>query len=527
MTRRRPTDASGDRHVELVDKQGRVGTIRPFDERGVVRRADNVLDYVGRPESLVEMFATSVDRYGGRAAIKEVGGRTLTYRELFDAAASVAGGLRSLGVVRGDRVGLRLPNSATWVVAYLGIQLAGAIAVPINTRLTPAEVEFIVGDSGAKLVIGPEDPLPSGAPHVVTSTTRHDLAAILYTSGTTGFPKGAMTTHNNLLSVTETIRRLSSLDPNEGLSTLVSVPLFHVTGCNAQLLPTLEVGGTVVILGAFDVRRFLHAIVDERATMIVAVPSIYAMALAQPDFATFDLGHVTRVSYGGAPMPPALIGELRAALPGARLSNGFGLTESASIVTRLPDAWCGSRPDSVGFATPVVELDLADVDATGAGELLVRSPGVVAGYWGRPELSAEVFADGWLHTGDVATIDDDGFCVIVDRRKDVIMRGGENVYSVEVENVLAAHPAVLEVAVVGVPDEVMGERVGAAIVTVPGATIGPDDVLAFAAGRLAKYKLPEHVLVRREPLPRNAGGKVVKPTLRDTFDWGSPKRFDG
>jgi long-chain acyl-CoA synthetase len=510
--------------VTLV-REGRVGAIRPFDERGVLRGPDGLLDYPDRPRSLVEMLASSVERYASLVAVRDVGGRSLTYRELWDQASNVAGGLQSAGVVRGDRIGMRMPNDTAWVVAYLGIQLAGAVAVPINTRLTSAEVDFIVDDCGARIVLGPDEALPSASPRGIADPAPDDAAAILYTSGTTGFPKGAMTTHRNLLSITETIRRLNGYEPDERPSTLVSVPLFHVTGCNAQLLPTLEAGGTVVILGTFDVRRFLHAVADERTTTLVAVPSIYAMALAQPDLASFDLAHVSRISYGGAPMPPALIARLREALPNARLANGFGLTETSSVVTRLPDAWCDARPESVGFATPVAEIDLIDVDSSGAGELVVRGPGVVAGYWGRPELTSEVFGGGWFRTGDIATIDADGFCTIVDRKKDVIVRGGENVYSVEVENVIAAHPAVLEVAVVGVPDDIMGERVGAAVVTAPGAGLERDALLRFAASQLARFKLPEHVVIRSDALPRNAGGKVVKAMIRDAVDWGRPQHF--
>jgi long-chain acyl-CoA synthetase len=509
----------------MLEKFGRVGRIRPFDESGIVRRPDGVLDFVDRPPSLVAMLLASGNRYGDRTAIREVQGRSLTYAELLDAAARTSGGLHDLGVRRGDRVGIRLPNGADWVVAYFGVQLAGAVAVPINTRLTETEVDYIVGDAGAEVVLGPERPLPHGSPRIHDGLRPDDLAAILYTSGTTGFPKGAMTTHGNLLSINETVRRISSYEEGEDLSTLVSVPLFHVTGCNSQLLPALELGGTAVILGTFEIGRFLQALVDERPTSLIAVPAIYAMALADPRFAELDVGHVTRLLYGGAPMAPELIGRLREAFPNARLSNGFGLTETASVCVRLPDAWCDERPDSVGFATPVVELDLGDVDEHGAGELLVRGPGVVAGYWGRPQQTAEAFKDGWLRTGDVATIDDDGFVQIVDRKKDVILRGGENVYSVEVENALVAHPAVLEAAVVGVPDDVMGERVGAVVVTTGNGSLDAAELLTFASARLAKYKLPEHVVVTSELLPRNPGGKVLKGRLRDEAEWGDRVRL--
>lgn len=517
---------TGGERVTAIEKSGRTGVIRPFDEQGIERRPDGVLDYIDRPRSLVEMLTTSADRYGNRTAVRDTGGRSLSYRELFDEAAAVAGGLRDLGVRPGDRVGLRMRNSATWVLAYSGIQLAGAVVVPINTRLTPREVAYVVKDSGTNVVLD-EAGLPSSSPHVVDGTEPTDLAAVFYTSGTTGFPKGAMTTHGNLLSITETVRRIQDFKPDENLSTLISVPLFHVSGCDAQLLPVLEAGGTAVILGTFNVQDFLRALADERTTFIFGVPAIFAMALADPGFAMLDVDHVTRLTYGGAPMPPALIKRMRNAFPNGRLSNGYGLTETSSVCTQLPDPWCDDHPDSVGFATPVVELDLADPDDNGVGELLVRGPGVVTGYWQRPELNRTVFAGGWLHTGDAATVDDDGFCRIVDRMKDVILRGGENIYSVEVENILAAHPAVLEVAVVGVPDDIMGERVGASVVTRTGVTLDRDELLEYAARHLAKYKLPEHVVVGTEPLPRNPGGKVLKSALRNAVDWGRPVRLGG
>jgi acyl-CoA synthetase (AMP-forming)/AMP-acid ligase II len=211
--------------------------------------------------------------------------------------------------------------------------------------------------------------------------------------------------------------------------------------------------------------------------------------------------------------------------PNARLGNGFGLTETSSVATFLPHEYALQRPETVGFAAPVVELDLADVDpASGAGELLIRAPNVVRGYWAKPEQTDETFVDGWLHTGDIAMIDADGFCSIVDRKKDMVNRGGENVYCVEVENVLANHPAVFEVAVLGVPDPMMGEKVGAVVVPRPGTTVDPADLTAFARQNLADFKVPQYVAVRQEPLPRNPGGKVLKSPLRKETDWGKPLR---
>jgi acyl-CoA synthetase (AMP-forming)/AMP-acid ligase II len=213
------------------------------------------------------------------------------------------------------------------------------------------------------------------------------------------------------------------------------------------------------------------------------------------------------------------------AFPNARVGNGFGLTETSSVATFLPHEYARTRPESVGFAAPVVDLDLFEPDdETGTGELLVRGPNVVKGYWNKPEATAEAFRDGWLHTGDMARIDKDGFVQIVDRKKDMICRGGENVYCVEVENALAAHPAVFEVAVIGVPDEVMGEKVGAVIVARPGARVEPEEIISFAREHLADFKVPQYLVLRQEMLPRNPGGKILKPVLRNQTDWGSQLR---
>jgi long-chain acyl-CoA synthetase len=263
------------------------------------------------------------------------------------------------------------------------------------------------------------------------------------------------------------------------------------------------------------VKAFLEAIAAERIDMLTTVPAIYWLAISQPEFADTDVGSVRWASYGGAPIAPDLVRRIMEAFPNARVGNGFGLTECSSIATFLPHEYAESRPETVGFAAPVVDLEILDPDEEGAGELLIRGPNVCAGYWRKPEQTAETFVDGWLHTGDVAKIDDEGFVQIVDRKKDMINRGGENVYSVEVENALAACPGVGEVAVVGVPDTMMGEKVGAVIVPAPGSQFDVDVVIARAREQLADFKVPQFVSVRGEPLPRNPGGKVLKAQLRD------------
>jgi long-chain acyl-CoA synthetase len=502
-------------------------TVQPFDTGGIERDADGVAHYSGLPRSLVAMLRTSVRAAPHEEALAELGGPRLTFQQLWDAAARVAGGLRALGVQPGDRVANRLPNGVDWVLAFFGAQLAGAVVVPVNTRLSEAEVRYVVEDSGSRYVFEPGAALPNGTPLTVEDAGPGDLAAIFYTSGTTGFPKGAMTSHANFLSNIETAIRCLRLDRDRprDFATLVSVPLFHVTGCNSQLLVMLALGGRTVVMPAFDVQTFLHATVQERISTLVTVPAIYWLAISQPNFADFDMSGVSTVTYGGAPIAPDLVRRLQQKFPHARVGNGFGLTETSSIATFLPHEYAAEHADSVGFAAPVVDLDLDMPDpATGVGELLIRGPNVVSGYWNKPGPTQETFTNRWLHSGDLTRIDSDGLTFIVDRMKDMINRGGENVYSVEVENVLAGAPGVHEAAVVGVPDPVMGEKVGAVIVPTPGTALDPDAVLGYARQHLADFKVPQYLAVSEQPLPRNPAGKLLKPPLRKQTDWGRPLR---
>ncbi|HMC72088.1 MAG TPA: AMP-binding protein [Mycobacteriales bacterium] len=507
-----------------------MAAVDPFDNTGVARGTDGIKRFESLPDSLVAMFRTAVDGSPTAEAIVEVDGPRVTFTELWDRASRVAGGLREAGVTRGDRVAIRYGNGVNWVFAFLGTQLAGAVAVPVNTRFAEPEVDYVVTDSGAKVVLAPDDPLPDGAPYAEEFLSRDDLAAIFYTSGTTGFPKGAMTTHENFLSNIENVVRVRGLRDRPGsdidpLRNLVSVPLFHVTGCNSQLLPTLSEGGCTVIMPVFEVDRFLQAIVEEDIRVVTTVPAIFWYALSRPEFASYDFSKVEHATYGGAPIAPSLVARIKAGFPKARVGNGFGLTETSSVSTFLPHEYADTHADSVGFAVPTVDLRVEQPDPqSGVGELLIRGANVVAGYWNKPEATAATFVDGWLRTGDLARVSEEGFTYIVDRAKDMINRGGENVYCVEVENALAAAPGVFEVAVIGVPDEMMGEKVGAVLVPQPGQEFDVDKVVGFARERLADFKVPQFVSVRAEPLPRNPGGKVLKPVLREAADWQPVRR---
>jgi len=272
------------------------------------------------------------------------------------------------------------------------------------------------------------------------------------------------------------------------------------------------------------VQALLGAINEERINSLTTVPAIHWLAISQRNFSEIDTKGVRWVMYGGAPIAPDLVGRLVDAYPNARVGNGFGLTETSSVATFLPHEFAHVRPDSVGFAAPVVDLDLFEPDADGVGELLVRAPNVVAGYWNKAEASAQAFVNNWLHTGDLARIDADGFVQIVDRKKDMVNRGGENVYCVEVENALCAHPAVFECAVMGVPDRMMGEKVGAVVVLKPDVKADPVEICEFLKSRLADFKIPQFMIIRAEALPRNPGGKILKPRLRKEAEWGQALR---
>lgn len=509
----------------MTNRQGRPANIKPFDMSGIERSDDGVLRYADLPTSLVSMFKTAVEAQPDGEALVELEGERVTYQQWWDRSSRAAGGLRSLGIKDGDRVAIHLGNGNEWAYAFFGVQLAGAVAVPVNTRFSESEVEYVVNDSGSTYVFEDGAELPDGDPYVCAGLSPADLSAIFYTSGTTGFPKGAMTTHENFLANCETCRRVIGMETDVRLRNLISVPMFHVTGCNSQLLLTLYLGGTTVIMPTFDVQTFLRAIVDEDVNVVTSVPAIFWLAMNQPNFDEFDISGVRYVTYGGAPMAPEIIARLREKVPHARLGNGFGLTETSSVSTLLPDEYCDSRPETVGFAAPVVELDLDEVDPDSqVGELLIRGQNVVSGYWNKPEQTRETFVNGWLRTGDLARIDDDGFVEIVDRMKDMVNRGGENVYSVEVENALAQHPDIFEVAVVAVPDSMMGEKVGAIIVPNPDSHPDAASIRSWAREQIADFKVPQYIHFRSDPLPRNPGGKVLKSDLRKSTEWGDELR---
>jgi acyl-CoA synthetase (AMP-forming)/AMP-acid ligase II len=502
-------------------------THNPFPTIGVSRDADGVPRYDRLPATLLDMLAEQVDNRPNCEAVVDLGAGRMTYRQLWDRAARVAGGLRADGLSPGDRVAVRYPAGIDWALAFWGTVMAGGVVVAVNTRSAQPEVEFVLSDSGARMDLAPGAPLPDGNPHVTHGLGHTDTAALFYTSGTTGHPKGVPTTHEALLTNTENaIRCLEQpRDLGEGMRTLISVPLFHVTGCNSQLLAAARLGGASVIMPTLNPDELIAALSAERISVMVTVPAIYALMLRQKAFAGTDVSHVRWVGYGGAPIAPSLVGAVKEAFPQATVFNGYGMTETASLMTVLPDRDAVEHADSVGYAVPSVDIGLVPFggDEPGVGELVTRGANVTAGYWNRPQADAATFADGWLHSGDVVRVDDAGRVHIIDRLKDIINRGGENVSSVEVEAALLGAPNVADACVLAVPDDVMGEKVGAVLFAGEGE-IDVRAVLEHCRGRLADYKIPQYVTVVNEALPRNAGGKLLKAKLRGEVKWGDPLR---
>jgi long-chain acyl-CoA synthetase len=483
------------------------------------------------------------------------------------------------GVTKGDRVAIAMRNYPEWVVAFWATASIGAVVVPLNAWWTAPELAYGLADSGSKVLVSdaqraerlvphlgelglggvvvakPEGALPAGTvsfDDVVgdiaslpalelpdAEIVPDDDATIFYTSGTTGKPKGALGTHRNICgnlfallvgSQRAALRAAGSVEaaaeakaraPKKAGSQLVSVPFFHATGCHSILLSNTAFGGKLVIMHKWDAERALELIEREQVTNFGGVPSMVWEVLESPSFATRDISSVTSISYGGAPAPPELVRRIDAMFPGRTPANGYGLTETSSISTQNTGVDYLAKPDSVGVPIPVCDVkvvgdDGEDLPPGAVGELWIKGPNVVKGYWNKPEATAEAFLPGgWFRSGDVARIDDEGFVFIVDRAKDMVIRGGENVYCAEVEAALFEHPAVTDAAVIGVPHQVLGEEVGAVVRLKPGASATVEELRAHVGERLAAFKVPAHVWFRDDELPRNPAGKVLKRDLRD------------
>jgi long-chain acyl-CoA synthetase len=443
--------------------------------------------------------------------------RDVSYAELHDLSGRFAAALLERGVERGDRIALQLPNVPEFIVAYYGILKAGGVAVPMNPLFTEPETAYVLGHSGARVHL--DDPaevvaMTEGAKYVadVAPTQPQDTAVIIYTSGTTGRPKGAELSHFQLYMSCTVAAETFGAEPED--VTMVALPLFHIYGLSSALNSTVRYGSTMSLLRRFEVPAVLDAMDQHRVTITLGVPTMYH-ALLMADLGDRDLSALRVASCGGAPMPKALIEGFEQKF-GVTVLEGFGMSETgaAGFVNR-PDA---RRVGSIGLPLWGVQARIAGAEGrTGpehVGELLIKGHVVMTGYHDDAEATGQTLVDGWLHTGDLGYVDDDGFYYIVDRIKDMIIRGGFNVYPRELEEVLYRHPAVREAAVVGRPDERLGEEIVAVIVLKPDAEdASAEQIIEFCRRSLAGYKIPREIRFV-DQLPRNASGKVLKRELR-------------
>lgn len=501
-------------------------THNPFGRESIRVDAAGVPRYRDLPSSLLQLLKDRVEATPAAEAVVELGGERLTYAELWERASRVAGGLRTLGLERGGRVAIRYPAGIDWVLAFWGTLLAGGVVVAINTRSSSADVARVLEDTEVAVDLAPGDNLPEGDQVALEGVTAEDVAVLFFTSGTTGGSKGVPTTHEALMTGARHMATALGVGMGAGphVRTLISVPLFHVMGCSSQLLTAVHVGGTAVLLPALDLQVVMDAITDEAISFLAAVPAVHMLLLRRPELSQVDVAGIRWIGYGGAPIAPDLVARLQRAFPKAQVINGYGLTETAGVVTVLPHEEAQDYAGSVGYAMPAVELGVMPLTAEdpSTGELWVRGANVFNGYW-KDEAGAEASRGGWLRTGDIVRTDEFGRVYVVDRVKDIIVRGGEKVSSIEVEAVLVEAPGVVEAAVVPVPDDVMGEKVGAVLYG-GDQVIDIDHVLAHCRRRLAAFQVPQYVTVVDEPLPRNPGGKLLKRAIRASVNWRSPLR---
>ncbi|NIJ24941.1 acyl-CoA synthetase (AMP-forming)/AMP-acid ligase II [Sphingomonas japonica] len=507
----------------------------------------------------------------------------VTYDAHFRAVATLAHKLIAMGIGRGDRVAFAMRNLPEWTQIFFAVTSIGAIAVPLNAWWSGDELEYGIVDSGAKLVIldgerhvrlrdhyaampaveqvlvaRPTGPLEGGAadfaslvgptsgwatltdvglPDIAMTIQPDDEVAIFYTSGTTGHPKGAIGTHRNMLSnifstgygAARMLLRRGEVPPAtpEHKTHLIVIPFFHVTACSAFLMGNIVAGGTIVLMRKWDTVEAFKLIEKERINATGGVPTIAWQLLEHPDRGKYDLSSLENISYGGAPSAPELVRRIYqefGALPG----NGWGMTETMATVTSHQGEDYLNRPDSCGPPVPVAELKVMSPDGAQAipvgevGELWAKGPMIVKGYWNKPEATAATFIDGWVRTGDLARLDEEGFCYIVDRAKDIIIRGGENIYSIEVENVLYAHSAVTDAALVGIPHRILGEEPAAVVHLCSGCSATEAELQAWVGKHLAGFKVPVAIRFVGDVLPRNANGKILKQELRALFAEPAP-----
>ena len=496
------------------------------------------------------------------------------------AVIAFANELRARGVEKGDRVAIIVRNLPEWPVAFFAAQLIGAVATPLNAWWTGPELLYGLTDSGARVAVFDAERLkrvaelvdqapaleriyasrlPGAAPHPKVTPLEDvigrpndwarlkeqavpeadlgpdDDATIFYTSGTTANPKGALGTHRNAISAmyispysgARTFLRRGEAPPAPDPAApqrraLLSIPFFHVTGCVALLCTSVYAGGMIVMQRKWEPEEAFRLIQRERINIAGGVPTIAWQILEHPARENYDLSSLDTVTYGGAPAAPELVRRIKEVFPDAEPATGWGMTETSATFTHFTGRDYEHRPDSCGVAPPVGELKVVGAHGQSlppgeVGELWARGPQVVKGYWNKPEATAKTFVDGWVVTGDLARLDEEGFCYIVDRAKDMIIRGGENIYCSEVEAVLYQHPAVMDAALVPSPHRTLGEEPAAVVTLTPGAQASEDELRAWVAERMAAYNAPVKVVFWPEPLPRNPNGKILKTELKKLF----------
>ncbi|HEY5854312.1 MAG TPA: long-chain fatty acid--CoA ligase [Aldersonia sp.] len=483
------------------------------------------------------------------------GSRALSNTDVADRVSRLAGGLRALGVATGDRVALLGLNSDKYLQAMYAVPWADAVVVPVNIRWSVKEIAYSLVDSGAavlfiddaflpmlpalreecpelgEVVYFGEADAPAGTVSFDALATKSEpaadayrggdaLAGIFYTGGTTGFPKGVMLSHRNL--IVAAYGSIASGSVQVGGQVLCAAPLFHLAAL-WQWGATSLVGGTHVIVAGFDPAAVMALIEKHQITNMLLVPTMIQMVVDHPDLAQHDLSCLEQLVYGASPISPALLDRARRALPTTKFVQGYGMTETGAIISMLSDA-DHSDPTlarSAGRATPQAIVKIVDengdeVATRSVGEIVVRGEHIMMGYWNKPAETADALRDGWLHTGDGAYLDERGYIFIADRIKDMIISGGENVYSTEVESAVASHPAVVQVAVIGIPDAEWGERVHAVVALAPGATLAIDELRTHCRSQIAGYKCPRSLDVVTE-FPISGAGKILKRELRTRF----------
>ena len=449
--------------------------------------------------------------HGARPALW-VEAAPITYAEVGRRAAVAAAALADRGVEPGDRVAIRLPNSAAFVAAWFGALRAGAVAVPLNVLLARPEVEERVAISGASLLVDEELPVEGEGLAEPVERGADDPAVILFTSGTSGKPKGAILTHGSIRAAAQNAARALALGPDDVV--LGAAPFSHVLGQSTGLVSTFLAGAAVDVVPRFDAEQTLASMAASRTTILLGVPTM-CIALCQAARDAAELPPIRIAHVGGAAVPVEVARDFERTF-GGEVREGYGLTELSGIATTYAPGQ-PRKPGSVGMPLGGTEIRIAEPDDRGVGEVQFRGPSVVPGYWRDPEATAAAIdGDGWLSTGDLGYLDADGYLFLVDRKKELIIRGGYNVYPREVEEVLYAHPDVLEAAVFGVPHDTLGEEVGALVVLRPGAAAAAEELRAWTKERVAAYKYPRRIALV-DDLPKGPTGKILKRAVDRTL----------